>query len=172
MNNNMHGIDHIGLTVLNLDEATQFFSEALDATVIYDTYKKTEPIKDAAFTKKRLGIPNDMAERAIRMIGLPNGPQIELFEFVGPNQAGPVAPSDYGWQHIAFKVDDIQEAVAKVEAAGGKRNADPTDLGGIEAGAGNQFCYCRTPWGSTIELIAYPTPQPYLAQAERRKWDV
>ena len=25
----------------------------------------------------------------------------------------------------------------------------------------NRFLYCRTPWGSTLELISYPDPQPY-----------
>lgn len=134
--------------------------------------KKTQPIRDSEFTKKRLGIPEDMAERAIRMIGLPNGPQIELFEFKGPDQHGPVNPADFGWQHVAFYVDDIDEAVAKVEAAGGKRNADPIPLSGIEAGEGNKFCYCHTPWGSSIELITYPTPQPYLDESSRRKWPV
>lgn len=172
MKNNIHGIDHIGLTVPSLEEATDFFINALNAEIIYDAYKKTEPIRDSDFTKKRLGIPDDMAERAIRMIGLPNGPQIELFEFSGPDQHGPVNPSDFGWQHVAFAVDDIEQAIEQIEKFGGKRNADPTDLGGVEAGEGNKFCYCKTPWGSTIELISYPTPQPYLNHSTRRKWTV
>jgi len=86
MNNNIHGIDHIGLTVPNLEQATTFLINALNATVLYDTYKKSEPIRDSDFTRKRLGIGHDMVERAIRMIGLANGAQIELFEFSGSNQ--------------------------------------------------------------------------------------
>lgn len=172
MNNNVHGIDHIGLTVPNLDDATEFFIKALNATVLYDTYKKSEPIRDSEFTKKRLGIGHDMAERAIRMIGMPNGAQIELFEFSGPNQKMAITPADFGWQHVAFYVDDIDFAIAQVELAGGKRNSDPVELGGIESGIGNKFCYCLTPWGSSIELITYPTPQPYLNDAKRRKWPV
>ncbi|WP_392561309.1 VOC family protein [Orbus sturtevantii] len=172
MNNNVHGIDHVGLTVPNLEEATNFLIKALNATVLYDTYKKSEPIRDSDFIRKRLGIRHDMAERAIRMIGLPNGAQIELFEFSGPCQKQPITPADFGWQHVAFYVDDIEEAVTQVENAGGKRNSDPIDLGGIESGIGNKFCYCLTPWGSTIELISYPTPQPYLKESKRRKWPV
>lgn len=172
MKNNIHGIDHIGLTVPNLEAATTFLVKALDAEVLYDTFKKSEPVKDSAFTQKRLGIGTDMGERAIRMLVFPNGPQLELFEFIGPEQTNPITPADFGWQHVAFYVDDIEQAVAKVEAAGGKRNSDPVALGGLEAGAGNKFCYCLTPWGSTIELITYPTPQPYLDKANRRKWTV
>ena len=172
MNNNVHGIDHAGLTVPDLDAATEFFIRALNATVIYDTYLKSQPPRKSAATQQRLGIADDMAEVAIRMIGFPNGAQIELFEFSGESQSGPVTPADYGWQHIAFYVDDIALAVRQIEAAGGKRNADPIDLAGPEAGAGNQFCYCLTPWGSSIEVITYPTPQPYLHTATRRKWSV
>ncbi|MBS0847014.1 VOC family protein [Citrobacter sp. JGM124] len=172
MNNNVHGIDHIGLTVPDLDAATEFFINALNASVIYDTYLKSQPPRHAVATQKRLGISSDTAEIAIRMIGFPNGAQIELFEFSGQNRSGPVTPADYGWQHVAFYVDDIELAVRQIEAAGGKRNADPIDLTGIEAGAGNKFCYCLTPWGSSIEVITYPTPQPYLHTSKRRKWSV
>lgn len=172
MKNNVHGIDHIGLTVPDIEAATAFFVQALEAVVIYDTYTKSEPIRDSAFTQKRLGIHHDMAERAIRMIGFPNGAQIELFEFCGGAQVPPITPADLGWQHVAFYVDDIDLAVAQVEAAGGTRNADPLELSGIEAGAGNKFCYCKTPWGSMVELISYPSPQPYLNTAARRKWPV
>lgn len=66
----------------------------------------------------------------------------------------------------------MQKALAQVEAVGGKRNTDPVDLSGAEGGAGNQFCYCKTPWGSSIELITYPTPQPYMQQTSLRKWKV
>ena len=172
MNNNVHGIDHIGLTVPNIDLATDFFIKALNASVIYDTYLKSQQPRNSDATHKRLGISDDMSEIAIRMIGFPNGAQIELFEFSGGHQAGPVTPSDYGWQHVAFYVDDIDLAVKQIESAGGSRNADPIDLAGIESGDGNKFCYCLTPWGSSIEVITYPTPQEYLKTSRRRKWAV
>lgn len=170
--NNIHGIDHVGLTVPNIEEASEFFEKAFDAIVLYDTYTKDQPVRDNDFTHQRMGIPDTMGEKAIRMISLPNGPGIELFEFVGPDQGKASVPSDLGWQHVAFYVDDMEAAVEQVEAAGGKRNADPVNLSGIEEGAGNQFCYCKTPWGSSVELISYPTPQPYLKSAVRRKWSV
>lgn len=168
----IHGIDHVGLTVPDIEEATHFFMRALDAQVLYDTYKKTQPLRDSAFTKQRLGIPDSMSEAAIRMLVLPNGPGIELFEFVGEDQGKPCVPSDLGWQHVAFYVEDMTAALTKVEAAGGIRNSEPVALSGLEAGKGNLFCYCLTPWGSTIELISYPSRQPYLEQTSRRKWRV
>lgn len=172
MKHNTHGIDHIGLTVPDIEDATTFFIEAFSAEIVYDTYTKKETPRTSHETTTRLGIAKNMAERAIRMIGLPNGPQIELFEFTGAAQKEAATPADFGWQHVAFYVDDIEQAVADLERAGGTRNADPIALSGIEKGDGNVFCYCKAPWGSTIELISYPTPQPYLEKASRRKWPV
>lgn len=168
----IHGIDHIGLTVPDIESATQFFQEALAGEVIYDTFTKSEPKRDSPEVQKRLGIPSTMAQRAIRMIGFPNGPQIELFEYEGKDQSLPVTSSDLGWTHIAMYVEDIDAAVNAVEAAGGERFVDPQPLAGMEAGEGNQFCYTRTPWGSTLELISYPSPQPYLEETSRKKWQV
>ena len=170
--NNVHGIDHIGLTVPDIDKACEFFEEAFNAVVLYDTYTKGQPVRNNDFTHHRLRIPNSMGETAIRMISLPNGPGIELFEFIGPDQSSANVPSDIGWQHVAFYVDDIDFAIEQVERAGGRRNSNPVNLSGIEAGDKNQFCYCITPWGSSIELITYPTPQPYLKNSTRRKWTV
>lgn len=169
---NIHGIDHVGLTVPSIETASQFFIDAFDATILYDTYTKRQPIRDNAFTQQRLGIPASMGEVAIRMLSLPNGPGIELFEFVGPDQRAASVPSDLGWQHVAFYVDDMTTAVQQVEQAGGRRNADPIPLSGVEAGPGNQFCYCKAPWGASIELISYPSPQPYLAATDQQKWRV
>jgi catechol 2,3-dioxygenase-like lactoylglutathione lyase family enzyme len=103
-------------------------------------------------------------------IVLPEGPGLELFEYLGPEQRNAAHPSDLGWQHLAIYADDLDETLARVEAAGGTRNSDPRDLRGDEAGPGNRFVYTRTPWGSTLELVSYPTPQPYLVYAPRPKW--
>ena len=169
---NVHGIDHVGLTVPDLEAATRFFVDGLQATVLYDTYRTDQPPRDNDETHRRLGIPDSMAERAIRMITLPNGPGIELFEYSGPDQRAAAVPSDLGWQHIGVYVDDLDLALTRIEAAGGRRNADPTALNGPEGGEGNRFVYVRTPWGSSVELISYPTPQPYLSTAPRPKWQV
>ncbi|WP_313376688.1 VOC family protein [Chishuiella sp.] len=172
MKNNLHGIDHIGITVPDIDKATEFFVKGLDAVVLYDTYTKDQPPRDSDFTRKRLGIEDETAELAIRMLALPNGPGLELFEFYNQHQNGPITPADIGFQHLAIYVDDMNEALQKVEAAGAKRNSDPVALNGLEEGKGNVFCYCKTPWGSSLELISYPTKQPYTKFSPREKWKV
>ena len=78
-------------------------------------------------------------------------------------------PSDFGIQHICLYVDDI-DAAARLAAAGGTLLSEPGDLPGGDAGAGNRYVYTRTPWGSTIELVTYPSPQAYESRTELRRW--
>lgn len=163
-------IDHVGVTVPDIDAATAFFEAAFDAVVLYDMRCRAEAPNRTPEAHGYLGIPPTMAQGAMRMLALPEGPGLELFEYLGPDQHGAVHPSDIGWQHLAVYADDLDDALARVEAAGGTRNSDPRPLRGLEAGDGNRFVYTRTPWGSTLELVSYPSPQPYLLSAPRAKW--
>ncbi|WP_083403879.1 VOC family protein [Curtobacterium sp. MCBA15_001] len=166
----VRGIDHVGLTVPDIDQATDFFVLGLGAVVLYDRFLKSEPLRRTPDVQQRLGIPHTMAQGALRMLALPNGPGLELFEYHGRGQRAAARPSDLGWQHVAFYVDDLDESLDRVEAAGGYRYADPRDLGGNESGLGNRFVYVGMPWGSTLELISYPTLQEAELGAPRRKW--
>lgn len=163
-------IDHVGVTVPDIEAATAFFVAAFDAVVLYDMRRRTEAPNGSPEAHAYLGIPSSMAQGAMRMLALPDGPGLELFEYHGPDQGDAAHPSDLGWQHLAVYADDLDATLARVEAAGGTRNSDPRPLRGLEAGDGNRFVYTRTPWGSTLELVSYPSPQPYLLEAPRAKW--
>ncbi len=164
------GIDHIGVTVPNIDQATTFFVEALGAQVLYDTLPREEGPRSGHQLDQRLGVPEGTEQIAIRMLMLAHGPGLELFEFSGPRQNRAAIPSDIGWQHVAFYTDDLDGSLAAVIAAGGTALGDPKQLPSVEAGARNRFVYCRTPWGSTIELITYPDEQPYTENTDLRRW--
>jgi catechol 2,3-dioxygenase-like lactoylglutathione lyase family enzyme len=164
----VHGIDHVGVTVPDLEAATRFFAEAFGAETLYDTLPRHEGPKGGV--EGRLGVPPGTRQLAIRMLRLPYGPGLELFEFDGPRQAGPALPSDLGWQHLAFYVEDLEEAAERLEEAGGTLLEGPHPLPGPEAGPRNRFVYARTPWGSTLELLTYPDPQPYERSTPHRRW--
>lgn len=164
------GIDHIGLTVPDIDQATAFFTKALGAQVLYDTLPREEGPKAGQGLDQRLGVPQGTKQVAIRMLALPNGPGLELFEFSGPRQDRAALPSDIGWQHLALYTDTLESSLRDVIAAGGTALSDPRPLPSVEAGPRNRFVYCRTPWGSTLELITYPDDQPYTESTELRRW--
>lgn len=151
---NIRGVDHIGLTVPDIDAATRFLVEALGAVVTRDIFTKSEPSRGTPDVQARLGISAAMVQRAIRVVKLPDNLLIELFEFEGPDQRAAIGSADFGWQHIAVYAEDMDAALKQVEAAGAVRNSDPTPFsGGLTDGS---FVYLRTPWGSTLEIISYP----------------
>ncbi|HEX2316229.1 MAG TPA: VOC family protein [Thermomonospora sp.] len=166
----VRGIDHVGVTVPDLDAATDFFCEALDAEVLYDTLRRADGPNAGPGTERHLGVPAGTQEIAVRMLALPHGPGLELMEFAGPRQSAPVLPCDLGWQHLAVYVDDLEAAAGRVAAAGGRLLDEPKPLPGPESGRRNRFQYTRTPWGSTLELLTYPDPQPYETATPRRRW--
>ncbi|AWL41839.1 MULTISPECIES: VOC family protein [Streptomyces] len=166
----VRGIDHVGVTVPDLESATLFLVRALGAEVLYDTLRRADGPRGGLETEERLGVPKGTEQRAVRMLALPRGPGIELFEFDGPRQEPPALPCDFGWQHIALYVEDLDAAVEDCVRAGAVLLGRPHPLPGPEEGERNRFAYLRTPWGSTLELLTYPDPQPYERTTPRRRW--
>ena len=164
---NVRAIEHVGITVPDIEEATRFFVEAFGAHKLYDML--SEPLGGPT-VEAGLGIPAGAVIEFIRMLRLGNGPNLELFSYSGVAQAQPVVPSDFGIQHICIYVDDIDAAADQLERAGGTLLSRPGELPGGDAGKGNRYVYTRTPWGSTIELVTYPSAQAYEGQTSSRRW--
>lgn len=167
----VRGIDHIGITVPDIEAATLFFEKAFAATVIYHSVEPGSENIDHQAQENTLKLFPGTKIRAIRMLALPNGPGIELFEMHGPEQQSPARPSDFGLQHFAVYVDDFKTAISAFIAAGGEMFTEPKPLSfPAERGEGNAFCYGKTPWGSVVELISWPSPMPYEKSTELRRW--
>jgi hypothetical protein len=66
----------------------------------------------------------------MRMMQLGNGPGLELFEVRGPDQRPAVRFSDFGLQHFALYVDDLDLATERFVAAGGTMFSGPTRWSG------------------------------------------
>ena len=163
----VRAIEHIGITVPDLEQATVFFAEAFGAEHVYDMIDA--PLSGPAI-ESGLGVPAGATIKAIRMLRLGEGPNLELFVYSGTEQREPVRPSDLGVQHFCVYVDDIDAAAARLEKAAGQLLSPPGELPGGDAGPGNRYVYARTPWGSTVELVTYPSTQAYQAGTPLRRW--
>jgi catechol 2,3-dioxygenase-like lactoylglutathione lyase family enzyme len=164
---NVRAIEHVGITVPDMEAATRFFVEAFGAEKLYDMLDA--PLGGPE-VEAGLGIPPGAVIASIRMLRLGNGPNLELFSYTGVQQLQPVVPSDFGIQHLCISVDDIDAAANRLEKAGGILLSRPGDLPGGDAGPGNRYVYTRTPWGSTIELVTYPSSQAYERHTHLRRW--
>ena len=165
------GMDHIGITIPDIEEATRFLVAAFDAEPIYDSVKRTDAAVEGDEPESILSLAHGTKITAVRMMKLRVGPGIELFEMKGPEQGQAVRPSDFGLQHFALYVDDIEAAIARFEKAGGTMFTGPQPLMfPTETGKGNFFCYGRMPWGTVVEFISLPSPMPYEHESPLRRW--
>ena len=166
----VRGIDHLGITVPDLDAASRFFEQAFDAKPLFDNIKRSDQPFAGAEAEAMIGLAPGTVLVTMRMMQLGNGPGLELFEVRGPDQRPSVRFSDFGLQHFALYVDDIDLATERFVAAGGTMFSGPNEMEGLEQGEGNRWRYGRTPWGSVIELISSPGPQEYERETPLRRW--
>lgn len=166
-----NGIEHVGITVPNIDRAVRFFEEALGARVLYEHWPLGSEPFGGEEAERMLGVSPGAAIVRACMLYMPGGPNIELFEYASERQRPAVRPSDLGIQHISFATDDIQASCDRIAAAGGEVLVGPRDFPiGLEAGPGNQWCYTRAPWGMTIELTTILSPQGYERDINIRRY--
>ncbi|WP_445492752.1 VOC family protein [Niallia sp. 03133] len=104
------GIDHIGITVPDIEEATRFLVDAFGAEVCYDVQKPEQLPMEGAEMEKQLGLPISSKIIHMRLMKIEKGSTIELFKHDAKDQKAPVKWMDYGLQHFALYTDDIEVA--------------------------------------------------------------
>jgi catechol 2,3-dioxygenase-like lactoylglutathione lyase family enzyme len=167
----LRGIDHIGVTVPDIELATKFLEAGCGAEVIYRSFEAGQSPQGGAKLEHDLNLASGTRLIASRMIRLGVGPTIELFELQASDQRPAARPSDFGMQHLALYVDDMVAAIKRFETAGGKIFSKPNPfLFPMEAGDGNLFCYGEAPWGMVIEFITYPSKMGYEEKTDLRLW--
>jgi catechol 2,3-dioxygenase-like lactoylglutathione lyase family enzyme len=169
---NARAVEHIGITVPNLEQAAKFFVDAFGAELIFEmeSHRDTSRKEVLAEEQAKLGTRSSARWTRTLVLRLGDGPALELFEYEDEGQLPPPTPSDLGIQHFGIYVDDIEEACARVVAAGGKALDGPTLLPGLESGDGNKWIYTLAPWGGIIELVTLPSPQEYEQHTTVRRW--
>lgn len=167
----LRGINHVGVTVPDIETATTFLIEGLGAQVIYDSFSADQPPLGSPDLDRDLNLAPGTRLIATRMIQVGAGPDIELFQLTANDQRPAARPSDFGLQHLALYADDVEEAIRRFEAAGGKMLSGPNPtLFPKEQGRGNLFCYGQTPWGMMIEFITLASPMAYERETPLRRW--
>jgi catechol 2,3-dioxygenase-like lactoylglutathione lyase family enzyme len=161
------GIEHIGLTVPDLDEATAFFVGLLGCVPVFEA----GPFRaDDDWMTEHLKVHPRAEIRRLRMLKCATGPALELFEYTAPDQARTVpANSDVGGHHVAFYVEDMAAAVGYLRDRGVRVLGEPTTLAAGPS-AGLSFVYFLAPWGLQLELVSYPRGLAYEATSAVRLW--
>ena len=160
------GVDHIGFTVPDLDQAEEFLVGVLGATPIYTLGAKRS---DDDWMQTHIGVDPRTVITEIRFYRLGNGSNLEVF---GYDAAAPQAPqplnSDIGGHHIALYVDDMDVAVDYLHSHGVEVMGEPT--ASKQAAEGQRWVYFRSPWGMQFELVSFPGGKAYEKDAPVRLW--
>lgn len=162
----IRGMNHIGLTVPDIEAATEFFRKGLDAKIAYDSQTLEDPPRGGGKIERFLGIPQGSRILKKRMIVIGNGPNIEMFQFKNTSSARPLNLEDYGYNHLSFYTDDIEAAFKKLKSAGGEPLSEIHENTRYEDTEGNGTVYFKTPWGSLIELQTVPNGYYYPEDSE------
>jgi catechol 2,3-dioxygenase-like lactoylglutathione lyase family enzyme len=151
-------VDHIGFTVPSADEAVAFFEKHFGFHV---ACQHGPFASDDDWMSVHLNVkPHDVINKIVMMEA--GNLLLEIFEYAASEsqkKTGPVN-CDVGGHHVAFYVDDIDQAVAYLRAEGLNVLGKPTVM---EKGptAGETWVYFLAPWGMQLELVSSPHGKAY-----------
>lgn len=155
----VRGVNHIGLTVPDINEAETFFSDVLGC----EKATSFGPFRDdtGTFMQDLLDVDPRAVVNQITLMRCGFGSNIELFSYDAPDQQT-VRPrnSDIGGHHIGFYVDDIDAAAAYFKDKGIRTLMGPFPVNEGPA-AGQSVLYFFAPWGLQMEAISFPEGMAY-----------
>jgi catechol 2,3-dioxygenase-like lactoylglutathione lyase family enzyme len=157
------GMDHVGITVPDIDEAVSWFEDVMGCVAPL-TFGPFSGVQDL------LDVDPLAVVQQITMVRCGRSANIELFHYTAPDQrSDPPKNSDWAGYHIAFYVTDIDAAVQYMVAHGAEKLAGPLPITEGPA-AGQTINYFKTPFGTYVELISYPNGMAYERDPSRPLW--
>jgi glyoxylase I family protein len=123
----LNRIHHIAIICSDYERSKHFYSEVLGLRIVQEVFRK-----------ERNSYKLDLAVREQY--------QIELFSFPNP-PARPSRPEAVGLRHLAFEVDDVDDAVKQITVHG--ITVEPVR---IDEFTGKRFTFFADPDGLPIEL--------------------
>jgi catechol 2,3-dioxygenase-like lactoylglutathione lyase family enzyme len=158
-------LDHVGITVPDLAEATAFFVDVLGCEYMYTL----GPFRDDTGTwmTDHLNVHERAVMRELHFFRCAGAAVFEVFEYSAPDQnTRPPRNSDVGGHHVALYVDDLDAAIDYLRAKGVTVLGEPTVSKGPSEG--QRWVYFLAPWGMQFELVSYPNGKAF----DRPDWNL
>lgn len=153
-------VDHVSLTVHDLDAAIAFYTEAFGAELAYRmgpfdaaSLPRMEDGRD--WTAAHINVPGARLEIAMLSFG-PDNPGMELFRYAAPSDAATKPPRncDVGSRHVCFEVEDLDAAVRFLAERGCRPMAGSIDMYDGPCPPSRSW-YVLDPFGNQLELVQY-----------------
>ena len=154
----VRGVDHIGITVPDLVQAHEFFTEVLGCEYMYKLGPFDHP--ETEWMSEHLNVHPRAVMRQLHFYRLGGQAIFEIFEFSAPDQnVTHPKNSDVGGHHVALYVDDFDVALDFVRKQGLRVLGEPTHS--KNASEGQRWVYFLSPWGMQCELVSYPNGKAF-----------
>jgi catechol 2,3-dioxygenase-like lactoylglutathione lyase family enzyme len=161
-------VDHVGLTVPDLDAASKFYCDVIGGRELYrlgpfDAAEMPRVADGRDWTEAHINVAG--ARLSIAMISIGPNLMLELFQYDQPaDRSGqPPRNCDFGGHHIAFKVRNLEAAKSHLADRGCKVMDGPIVLDQGPC-ATTRVNYVLDPFGNQLELVEYTT-QAFEASA-------
>lgn len=154
-------VDHVALTVPDLDAGIAFYRDVIGATFLYrigpfDAQELPRMPDGRDWAEAHIGVAG--ARLFIAMLQLGPNLMLELFQYDAPadRRTTPPRNCDLGGHHIALKVSQLEPAVHYLQQHGVAVMAGPIELNEGPC-AGLRVRYFLDPFGNQLELVEYDT---------------
>jgi len=160
-------MEHVGFTVPDLEQATDFFVNVIGCELIY----ALGPVSDRGdWMATHLNVDPRAVITQLRFFRCRHGSNFEVFQYQAPQQSTqPPRNSDVGGHHLAFYVDDFDTALNYLRANGVRILGEPTRRTEGPS-AGQTWVYFLSPWGMQFELVSFPDGKAYELSASTKLW--
>ncbi len=145
---------HIGLTVPDLAAAITWYSETLEFRLLAGPITVREDDRPLGPAAAHI-YGNGFGAFHFAHMATSDDVGLELFHFE-KTKVDPGSENFTYWRkgfnHLGLTTPDIEGAVRKLEAAGGKAR---TPVLTIDEAKGYKIAYCEDPWGNTVEFCSH-----------------
>jgi catechol 2,3-dioxygenase-like lactoylglutathione lyase family enzyme len=155
-------INHVAVSVPDLDLAVNWYKEVLGFTVV------REPIEYVPDdTLKGMAVKDIHSPRLkkVRMVWLSSANQVgfEIFEYIEPKAERRTNNFEYwksGFIHICITDPDIEGLCKKISETGGKQRSKVWE---IVPDKGYKVAFCEDPFGNIIEIYSHSYEQTIIS---------
>jgi catechol 2,3-dioxygenase-like lactoylglutathione lyase family enzyme len=145
-------VDHMGVTVPDLEQARAFFVDVLGGEYMYSLGPFD---RSGEWMQGHMNLPPEARMQKLHVFRCGEQAIFEVFQYSSPDQnTTPPRNSDIGGHHVALYVEDLDAAVAYLHEAGLEVLGEPTVSTGPSEG--QRWVYFLSPWGMQLELVSHP----------------
>lgn len=144
-------VDHIGISVDDIEQAVEFYSTVLGFTLVASPGKIEND--DSYVGRYAAEFYPDFESFTIAHMSAGNGFGVALFEWADSERSEEFEYWRNGFFHLAVIDPNIERFVDRIIEAGGTQRSAIWNLYEDQHYRG---CYCEDPFGNVIEVVTHP----------------